>query len=185
MLQEIYQDTRERMLKAIEATQRDFSTLRTGRASVGILDNVRVNYYGVATPLNQVGTVTVPDAQTLSVQPWEPAMIPEVEKAILGANLGITPNNDGSVIRMSVPPLTEERRKELAKQVKKYAEDGRVAVRNIRRSSNEMIKDLEKEKEISEDESKKAQDEIQKITDTHIQQIDDLAKHKESELMKV
>lgn len=185
MIQSIYQEMNDKMTKAVEATKKDFSTLRTGRASTALVDGVRVDYYGNPTPLNQVGSVTVTDASTLMIQPWESNLIPAIEKAILAANLGLTPGNDGKAIRLAIPPLTEERRKDLAKQVKKFAEDGKVAVRNIRRHGNDLIKEEEKNKTIAEDEGKKAVDEVQKITDSYIKKIDEIAKQKEKELMTV
>ncbi|WP_027390407.1 ribosome recycling factor [Chrysiogenes arsenatis] len=185
MVQDIYTEMNDKMTKAVEATKKEFTTLRTGRASTNILDSVRVNYYGNPSPLSQIGTVTVSDATTLLITPWESNIIAEVEKAIMAANLGLTPGNDGKTIRLSVPPLTEERRKDLAKQVKKFAEEGKVAIRNIRRHGNDLVKELEKDKTIAEDQAKKAQDEIQKITDGYSKKIDDLAKAKELELMKV
>ncbi|ADU66490.1 ribosome recycling factor [Desulfurispirillum indicum] len=185
MVNDVYSEVKEKMQKAVEATRKDFSTLRTGRASTALLDNVKVDYYGTPTPLKQAGSVTIPDATTISIQPWEPHMLPAIEKAIVAANLGVTPSNDGQMIRISIPPLTEDRRKELTRQVKKFAEDGRIAVRNIRRFGNDSVKALEKDKLITEDEAKRAQEEVQKITDGFVKTIDEMAEAKEKELMTV
>ncbi|MBB5022371.1 ribosome recycling factor [Desulfurispira natronophila] len=185
MVSEVYDEMKEKMQKALEATRKDFSTLRTGRATTSLLDGIKVDYYGTPTPLQQVGTIATPDATTMTIQPWEATMIGAIEKAIHGSNLGVTPSNDGQMVRINIPPLTEERRKALAKQVKKFAEEGRVAVRNVRRQGNEMIKSFEKSKDITEDESKRAQDEVQKITDSFVKKIDELAEAKENELMTV
>lgn len=185
MLNDIYDDARDRMNKAIEALEVDFKRLRTGRASVALVDGIRVEYYGTSTALNQLATLTVPDPRTIVIQPWDATVIGEIEKAILKSELGLTPMNDGKVIRINIPVLTAERRKDLAKLVKKMSEESKVAVRNIRRDTNEMIKDLKKEKEISEDEQFKAQDEIQKITDDTIKKVDGVAALKEKEIMEI
>ncbi len=185
MLNDIYSDARERMQKALETLELDYKRLRTGRAAVALVDNIRVDYYGTSTPLNQMATLTVPDPRTIMIQPWDNSIIGEVEKAILKSELGLTPMNDGKMIRISIPPLTEERRKDLVKVIKKRAEETKVAVRNIRRDANEMIKDLKKEKEISEDEQFRAQEETQKITDDFIKKIDGVYSTKETEILEI
>jgi len=185
MLEEIYEHTKEHMDKSIEALKRNFASLRTGKVTTSIVDNIKVDYYGTPTPLNQVGSVIAMDATTISITPWEKNLLGDIEKAIQEANIGVNPNNDGDFIKLFFPPMTSEQRQEIVKQAKAMAEDARVAIRNIRKDSNNKIKKLEKEKEISEDESKKAQDEIQKITDSHIGQVDDLFKAKEADILKV
>ncbi|MFH0793966.1 MAG: ribosome recycling factor [bacterium] len=185
MLEKIHQTAREKMVKAIETLEHNFQTVRTGRASLHILDNVMVNAYGVETPIRQVATLSVPDARTMLIQPWDRGVMASVEKAILAANLGLTPNNDGKVIRLSVPPLTEERRKELVKVVKHMAEEERVAVRNVRRHTNEEIKKTEKQHEISEDNRHKMLKKVQELTDEYIKKIDELLQKKEAEIMEV
>jgi ribosome recycling factor len=185
MLNDIYEDTRERMQKALESLEKDFKRLRTGRASISLLDGIKLDYYGSPTPLNQLATLTVPEPRTIMIQPWDNTIIGEVEKAILKSELGLTPMNDGKIVRINVPPLTEERRRDLVKVIKKNAEEAKVAVRNIRRDSNEMVKDLKKDKEISEDEQFRAQDEIQKITDEYIKNIDSVYSNKEKEVLEI
>lgn len=185
MLNDIYADAQERMDKALESLERDFRKLRTGRASVSLVDGIRVDYYGTATPLNQLATLTIPDPRTIMIQPWDTSVIGEVEKAILKSELGLTPMNDGKIIRINIPPLTTERRRELVKLVKKMSEEAKVAVRNIRRDANEMIKDLKKEKEISEDDQFRAQEETQKITDDLIKRIDTVYAAKEKEILEI
>ena len=171
------------MEKSIESLKLQFKKIRTGRASVDMLDGIKVNYYGTPTPLNQVGNISTPDAKTIVIQPWEKTLIAEIEKAILASNLGITPQNDGNVVRLSVPAVTEERRKELAKDCKGISEEIKVAIRNIRKDSNEHIKKAEKNKELSEDLSKDAQDGIQKITDSYVAKVDELLAVKEKEVL--
>jgi len=185
MLNDVYQDTRDRMQKALESMERDLKRLRTGRASVSLVDGIKVEYYGAPTLLNQLATLTVPEPRTIMIQPWDTTVIADVEKAILKSELGLTPMNDGKIIRINIPPLTEERRRELVKVLKKMAEEAKVAVRNIRRDSNEMVKDLKKEKEISEDEQFRAQDEVQKITDEFIAGIDTVYNNKEKEILEI
>ncbi|MCK8600670.1 ribosome recycling factor [Syntrophobacteraceae bacterium DRH4] len=185
MLNDVYEDARDRMQKALESLERDYKRLRTGRASVALVDGIRVEYYGTSTPLNQLATLTIPEPRTIMIQPWDTTIVGEVEKAILKSELGLTPMNDGKIIRINVPPLTEERRRDLVKIIKKMAEEAKVAVRNIRRDANEMIKDLKKEKEISEDDQFRAQDEIQKITDTFIGNIDAAYNNKETEVLEI
>jgi ribosome recycling factor len=185
MLNDIYADAQEHMDKALESLERDFRRLRTGRASVSLVDGIRVEYYGASTPLSQLATLTIPDPRTIMIQPWDTSVIGEVEKAILKSELGLTPMNDGKIIRINIPPLTTERRRELVKIVKKMAEEAKVAVRNIRRDANEMIKDLKKEKEISEDDQFRAQEETQKITDDLIKRIDAVYAAKEKEILEI
>ena len=184
-LEEIYSHQKESNQKSIEALKRDFITIRSGKVSTMIVDNIRVDYYGNPTPLNQVGSVLVTDATTITISPWEKNLLPDIEKAIQSANIGVNPNNDGEVIKLFFPPMTMEQRQEGAKQAKAFGEKAKVAIRNIRKDSNNKIKQLEKEKEITEDESKKAHEDIQKITDNFTAEIDNLVKSKEAELMKV
>jgi len=185
MNEEIKKSTEEKMTHAVEALKKDFATIRTGRASIALLDNVTVEAYGASQKLNQTATLTTPDPRTIMVQPWDPKLIGDIERAIMKSDLGLTPVNDGKVVRINIPQLTEERRKEFVKVAKKRAEDGKVAVRNIRRDSNDKLKKIEKDKEISEDELKKSLDEIQKMTDSYIKKIDSTLEHKESEIMEV
>lgn len=185
MLNEIKKDAQTRMTKSVDALKHELSSIRTGRASTGLVDNLKVNYYGSEMPLNQVATVTVADARSLTITPWEKAMVGPVEKAILASNLGFTPNTLGQVIRINLPPLTEERRKDLIKHVHAEAENAKISVRNIRRDGISGIKDLLKDKTISEDEARRSEDEVQKITDKFVKDIDDVAKAKEHELLAV
>jgi len=184
MIESIYQETRESMGKSIDALRNEFNKVRTGRASLTILDGIRVDYYGTQTPLNQMATLSVPESRLIAIQPWDVSVIKEIEKAILKSDLGLTPSNDGKIIRISIPPLTEERRKELVKVINKISEDHKIAVRNIRRDSNELLKGLKKDGDISEDDAFKAQDQVQKITDEHIKLIDDVNKDKEKEILE-
>ncbi|MFZ3138423.1 MAG: ribosome recycling factor [Thermodesulfovibrionales bacterium] len=185
MEQELKRKTADRMDRTIEALKKEFSSIRTGRASLALLDGIMVNYYDALTPLQQLASLSIPESRQMAIQPWDPKAIPDIEKAILKSDLGLTPMNDGKMIRMSIPLLTEERRKQLVKIVKKKAEEAKVAVRNIRRDANEELKKLGKEKHLSEDEIKKAQDEIQKITDSYITRVDDVLANKEKEIMEV
>jgi ribosome recycling factor len=187
MVSETRKKAEEKMSKALDTLKREFATIRTGRASIGILDGITVDYYGTPTPLNQVANLSVPDPKLIIIQPWEIKMLGEVEKAILRSDIGLTPTNDGKVIRLSIPPLTEERRQQIVKHARKLSEDARVAVRNIRRDINDELKKKSKDKDthVSEDEIKKMQDEIQKTTDSYIKKIDDLLAHKEKEIMTV
>jgi len=185
MLDEIYYHAEEQMEKSIDALKRDFSTLRTGKVTTNIVDNIRVNYYGTPTALNQVGSVIAMDATTISITPWEKNMLQPIEKAIQEANIGVNPNNDGSFIKLFFPAMTSEQRKEIAKQAKAMSEKAKVAVRNIRKDANNQVKKLEKEKEISEDESKKAHTEVQKITDANVTQIESTLSAKEADILKV
>ncbi len=184
MIDEIYEETRENMGKSVNALKNDFNKVRTGRASTSILDGIRVDYYGTLTPLNQMATLGVPESRLITIQPWDVTVIKNIEKAILKSDLGLTPSSDGKIIRIAIPPLTEERRKELVKVIHKMGEDHKIAVRNLRRDANEMLKGLKKEGEISEDEAFKAQDQVQKITDEQIKRIDDITKEKEKEILE-
>ena len=185
MLDELYLEMEESLEKSLANLKRDFSRVRTGRATPAILEPVRVNYYNVPTPLNQVATVSVPDARLLIVQPWEKSIIQDIEKAIAASGLGLNPISDGNVIRLPIPALNEERRKELARQVKKMAEEAKVAVRNIRRDTNEDLKKGEKDKKITEDELHRALEKVQKMTDDGIKSIDDALAAKEKEILEV
>ena len=184
MIEDIYQETRENMGKSVDDLKREFKRVRTGRASLSILDGIRVNYYGTPTPLNQMATLAVPESRLITIQPWDVSGIKEIEKAILKSDLGLTPSSDGKIVRIAIPPLTEERRKELVRVINKMSEEHKVAVRNIRRDSNEMLKDLKKEGDISEDEAFKAQEQVQKITDDHINLVDQITKEKEKEILE-
>jgi ribosome recycling factor len=182
---DIKSDAQTRMQKSLESLKNEFSRLRTGRASVGVLDGIRVDYYGTPTPLAQVANVTVADSRTLQVQPWEKNMVGAVEKAIIAANLGLNPNVAGMLIRIALPPLTEQRRKELAKVVSQEGETAKVAIRNVRRDGIQHIKELLKGKLITEDEEKKAEDDMQKLTDKFVKEVDVMCKAKEDELMQL
>jgi ribosome recycling factor len=185
MLNDAYKDIKNKMEGAITALKREFGTLRAGRASLAVLDTITVDYYGVPTPLSQVASLAVPESRLIVIQPWESKILPDIEKAIMKSDLGLMPTNDGKLIRLAFPPLTEERRKELVKVAKRVAEEAKVAIRNTRRDGNDFIKELEKEKEISEDDLKKGQEEVQKITDSYIAKVDDILTHKEKEIMEV
>ncbi|MDY6825778.1 MAG: ribosome recycling factor [Bacillota bacterium] len=185
MVEDIYMDADDRMEKAISVFKRELSTLRAGRATPTLLDKIEVDYYGTLTPLNQIAGVTAPEPRLLVIQPWDKQAMPEIERAILKSDLGLTPSNDGNVIRLSIPQLTEERRKELVRFVRKKAEESRVIIRNIRRDANDRIKQLEKSGDISEDERRRAQDEIQELTDSKIEDIDKILEQKENEMMEV
>jgi len=181
-IKEIMNDMETKMKKTVEATHREFGAIRTGRASISLVDNIRVDYYGAPTPLKQVAAVTTPDARLIMIQPWDKNVLLEVEKAIQKSDIGIAPTNDGKCIRLSIPPLTQERRAELDKVLKKIAEDGRVSVRTTRHGAIEHIKKLEKDKTATEDERFKAQDDVQKLTDKYIKDIDNLLSAKEKEI---
>ncbi len=185
MVDEIFEDLKERMGKSIETLKREYSRLRTGRASISLLDGIRVSYYDTPTPLNQMASLAVPEPRLIVIQPWDKTAIEDIEKAILKSELGLTPINDGKVIRISIPSLTEERRKELVKVAGKMSEDNKVAIRNIRRDANEMLKDLKKEKEITEDDLYRSQEEVQKATDQFISQMDELYAAKEKEILEI
>ena len=182
---DIIKETRPRMDTVIEDFRRKLATIRTGRAAVSLLDTVLVDYYGTMTPLNQMASVHAPEPQMLTVQPWDQSQVGAIEKAIRGADLGLNPSNDGKLVRIPIPPLTEERRKQLAKQVHDIAEDHRTAVRNVRRDANERLKKMLKDKSISEDAERDGLDEVQKLTNQYIGKIDDLSKSKETEITSV
>lgn len=185
MGQTVIKNAKEKMNKAIQAFKRELATVRAGRANPAILDKIHVNYYGAPTPLNQLSSITVPEARLLVIQPYDKSVLQDIEKAILKADLGLNPSNDGSVIRISIPPLTEETRRALAKDVKGMAEDAKVAIRNIRRDANDDLKKLEKDGQITEDEHRSLSDDVQKETDHHVKEIDNIAKEKEKEIMEV
>lgn len=185
MVKDISKDTKSRMEKVIEDFRHKLATVRTGRASTSLLDNISVEYYGSPMPLNQVATIHAPEASMLTVQPFDPTLINEIEKALRTSELGVNPSNDGKLIRIPIPPLTEERRKQMVKVVHDMAEDHKTATRNIRRDANDKLKKALKDKTISEDEERGGLDEVQKLTDLHVSKIGDLAKHKEDEIMKV
>jgi ribosome recycling factor len=178
-------DAKVRMRSTVDTVLRELATMRTGRASVAMLDMIRVDYYGTPTPLNQVGNMAVPDPTLITLQPWDPSLLPAIEKAIRGSDLDLNPQNDGKIIRIPVPQLTEERRKNLVKVAHKQAEEGRVAVRNVRRDANEHLKKLLKEHDVSEDDEKQALAEVQRLTDHHIEEINAALKKKETEIMEV
>jgi ribosome recycling factor len=182
---DVIKDARPRMEGAVEDLRKKLASIRTGRAAISILDTVVVDYYGTPTPLNQMASVHAPEPQMLTVQPWDQTQIGAIEKAIRAADLGLNPSNDGKLVRVPIPPLTEERRRQLAKQIHDVAEDHRTAIRNVRRDSNDRLKKMLKDKLISEDAERDALADIQKLTDTHIAKIDDLARSKEQEILKV
>ncbi|CUV65867.1 Ribosome-recycling factor (ribosome releasing factor, Rrf) [Sulfurovum sp. enrichment culture clone C5] len=185
MLNEIYEETSSHMNKSIDALKRDFSTLRTGKVTTNIVDNIKVDYYGTPTTLSQVGNVIALDATTIAINPWEKTMLNPITKAIQEANIGVNPNSDGSVIKLFFPPMTVDQRNEIVKQAKAMSEKAKVAIRNIRKDSNDKIKKIEKDKAVSEDEAKKALDQIQKITDDFVAKTDELLKVKEVDILKV
>jgi ribosome recycling factor len=170
------------MAKAVEVTHREFSTIRTGRASPALVEGIKVDYYGTSTPLKQLANISVPNPKLITIQPWDPSALESVEKAILKSSVGLTPNNDGKVIRLNMPELTKERREELVKLIKKIAEDGKVSMRTVRRDANESIKKMEKDNDITEDDKYDMQDEVQEMTDKYTKEIDTLLEHKEKEL---
>lgn len=184
-VQDVVKETGPKMDLVVEDFKRKLANVRTGRATVGLLDAVHVDYYGVPTPLSQMASVAVPEAQMITVQPWDATQLASIEKAIIAANLGFNPSNDGKIIRLSVPALTEERRKQFAKQVHEIAEEHRVAIRNVRHHSNDLLKKLLKDKAISEDEERGGLDDVQKLTNTYISKVDELSKNKETEIMSV
>lgn len=184
-MEALFKDTDGKMTRSIEAFRKELGKIRTGRASFSLLDGIKVDYYGTPTLLQQVGTLSVPESRLITVTPWDAKMIGPIEKAIQASGLGLNPSNDGKIVRIPIPPLTEERRRDLVKVVKKMAEDARIAVRNVRRESLERIKEREKKKEISEDEMKRSQDRIQKETDRYVKKIDEILKTKEQEILEV
>ncbi|WP_045218131.1 ribosome recycling factor [Desulfonatronum thioautotrophicum] len=181
----IMDDNKERMEKSLQSLDREFKRLRTGRASSALLDGIRVDYYGTPTPLEQLASISIPDSRTISIQPWDRGAFKDVEKAILKSELGLNPVNDGKTLRIIIPPLTEERRKELVKIAKKFTEEAKVSIRNIRRDANDALKKQEKAKEITEDELHKTQDEVQKLTDEYIAKTDAVFAAKEKEIMEI
>ncbi|MCB0097689.1 MAG: ribosome recycling factor [Caldilineaceae bacterium] len=185
MIAEVISDASERMSKAIDALRTDYQTFRTGRASPAIVDRLLIEYYGTPTPLQQLASITAPEAQLLVIRPYAANDIPAIEKSILSSDLGLNPNNDGQQIRLTIPALTEERRRDLSKQVSKRAEEGRVAIRNVRREAINDLRDMEKEGMISEDELRRAQDRVQERTDQYIKTLDDVTKEKEAEIMTI
>ena len=185
MINEIKKETEAKMQKVIEITKKEFLSIRTGKASPALLERVMVDYYGAQTPVNQLANISAPEPRMLVIQPWDKGALPEIEKAILKSDLGLNPSNDGTIIRLAIPILTEERRKELAKTVKKEGEEKKVAIRNVRREANDNLKKAEKDNAISSDENKKAQEEIQKLTDKYIKEVDAVVANKEKEIMAV
>lgn len=185
MTKDVINNMKAHMDKTVEALRREYQKVRTGRANLGLLEDIKIDYYGTPSPLSQVATLAVPEPRTITMQPWETKMIPIIEKAIMNANLGLTPANDGKVIRLNLPALTEERRKDIVKQLKKLAEDAKVALRNIRRDANDELKKLEKEKKISEDDLKRSEKEVQDVTNSYVTRIEDVLAHKEKEVMEV
>ncbi|MDP3150529.1 MAG: ribosome recycling factor [Ignavibacteria bacterium] len=184
-MEQILKETRSKMDKSIEALRHELSRIRTGKATTALLDNVKVDYYGTLTPIRQVANVTVLDSHTLSVTPWEKSLVQVVDKAILNADLGLNPVSDGTNLKIPIPLLTEERRKDLVKLVKKFGEDCKIAIRNVRREGNDHLKRAEKDKKITEDQLKEAEDKTQKFTNEHVTMIDEILKHKEKEIMEV
>ncbi len=184
MKDEIIAELREKMTKSIKALQKDFNKIRTGRASTALLDGIRVDCYDTQMPLEQIASISVPESRLIMIQPWDQSIIGNIEKSILKSELGLTPMNDGKIIRISIPPLTEERRKELAKIAKKMAEENKISIRNHRREANDLLKELKNEKEISEDELHKSYDEVQKITDEFIEKVDEITANKEKEIVE-
>jgi ribosome recycling factor len=185
MTKDVVKNMNANMDKTIESLRKEYQKVRTGRASTGLLDEIKVDFYGNPSPLNQVATLAIPEPRTITIQPWDAKMISVIEKAIMNANLGLTPANDGKLIRLNLPPLTEERRKDIVKQLKKLAEDAKVALRNIRRDANDEIKKLEKDKKITEDDLKRGEKEVQDATNNHVTRIDEILAHKEKEVMEV
>lgn len=181
----IYKEVEAKMQSSIDVFKKDLNTIRTGRASLSLLDGISVDYYGTLTPLNQLATLSVPESRLITIQPWDQSVTGDIEKAILKSDLGLTPVNDGKLIRIAIPPLTEERRKDLVKIVKKYSEECKIAVRNVRRDGNESLKGLEKEKKITEDDLYKSQNKIQEMTDSYIKKIDEITEKKEKEILEI
>jgi ribosome recycling factor len=184
VLDSVYDDTRERMAKTIVALEKEFKKIRTGRASLALFEDIKVNYYGTSTPLKQMASLSVPESRLVIIQPWDQTVIGDIEKEILKSELGLTPMNDGKVIRIAIPPLTEERRKELVRIVRKIEEDYKISIRNIRRDANDLLKGMKKDGDISEDDLYKAQDKIQKVTDEHIQLAEQACQEKEKEILE-
>jgi len=185
MIDDVVAEAKDAMSRSVDALKRELSKVRTGRASTALLDDVRVDYYGTPTPLNQVGTMAIPEARMITIQPWEKQIIPEIEKAIHKADLGLNPNSDGQLIRIVIPPLTEERRKEMVKVIRRMGEDSKIAIRNARRDANDTLKMLEKEKEITEDDLKRGEKQIQDVTDSFVENVDEVMDNKEKEVMEI
>jgi len=185
MKNDVIASMKSTMEKTIDSLRKEYQKVRTGRASTALLEDIKISYYDTPTPINQVAAVAVPEARVITIQPWEAKLISQIEKAILNANIGLTPTNDGKLIRLSMPPLTEERRKEIVKQLKKMAEEGKIALRNIRRDAIDALKKLEKEKKISEDDLKRAEKEVQDVTNVYVTRIDEVLAAKEKEVMEV
>ena len=185
MIADVKSNANAGMTKALESFKRDLSKVRTGRASLSLLDDIKVDYYGTPTPLNQVGSMAVPEPRLITIQPWEKNLIGDIEKAILKADLGLNPSSDGQVIRLVFPPLTEERRKEMVKQVKRMGEDAKVGIRSVRREANDTLKKLEKDKDITEDEQKRGEKDIQDLTDDYVARVDKVIEEKEKDLMEI
>ena len=184
MIDEVYEDARERMEKATESLKGEFKKVRTGRASLALFEGIRVDYYGTPTPLKQMASLSVPESRLVIIQPWDKTVIKEIEKEILKSELGLTPMNDGNVIRIAIPPLTEDRRKDLVKQVRKIGEEYKVSIRNIRRDANELLKTMKQDGDIGEDDFYKAQDQIQNLTDEYIKRADEIYQEKEKEILE-
>ena len=185
MLDDVYHEADYKMARSLAALRKELSRIRTGRATLALLEGIDVDYYGTATPLNQMATLAAPESRLLTIQPWDKSQIGLIEKALQRSDLGLTPMNDGKIIRLSIPPLTAERRKDLVKKVKKIGEDAKIALRNVRRDGNETLKDLEKTKDISQDDLRRGQEQVQKITDRFISQVDDVLNAKEHEILEV
>lgn len=184
MIEDVLNNAETKMKKAVEALQRDLAGLRTGRASTKLVDNIRIDYYGTPTPLGQLASISVPEARLVVIQPWDKSVIPTVEKAILTSDLGLNPSSEGNVIRLKIPELTEERRKDLVKVVRKKVEEGRISVRNIRRGALEKLREMQKNKDIGEDDEKRAEKQLQEVTDKYIEEVDKVGKEKEIEVME-
>ena len=184
-MDKVFKDCENRMNKAVEKLKKDFNKLRTGRASASLVEDIIIDYYNTPTPLKQLASISIPDSRTIAIQPWDKNAMGDVEKGIMKSDLGLTPVNDGKMIRINIPPLTEERRKELVKVAKKYGEEAKIAIRNIRREGNETLKKMKNNKEITEDDLYNGQDEIQKITDKYIEKVDKIFKEKEKEIMEI
>jgi len=185
MVDDLFHDTEHKMERSLAALRKDLSRIRTGRASLALLEGITVDYYGTPTPLNQVATLAVPESRLITIQPWDKAQLGLIEKSIQRSDLGLTPVNDGKIVRLAIPPLTAERRKDLVKQVKKIGEEAKVALRNVRREGNDALRDREKAKQISEDDWRRSQEQMQKLTDRYITQVDDILSAKEREILEV
>ncbi len=185
MMDELIEDARRRMDKSVEATQHEFNTVRTGRASAALLDRIQIDYYGTPTPLKQLASINVPEPRMLTIQPFDPSSIKQIERAIMESDLGLTPSNDGKLVRLPIPQLTEERRRELVKVVRHLAEEGRIAIRNVRRDVMHDLKELVRDGDVGDDEERRAEERVQKMTDEHVHRVDELLKKKEAEILEV